>query len=67
MGNLLRRGLYRDRLHKTYYIAVAREIYFFIFEKNSRNWCNDVTDGPGTTNQGGFGGYGKVTALHFSD
>jgi|TARA_R110000744_G_scaffold43156_4_gene97016 hypothetical protein len=46
---------------------VAGEIYFFIFEKNGRNWCNDVTDGPGATNQGAFGGYGKVTALHFSD
>mgnify|MGYP003626066395 FL=1 len=67
MGNLLRWGLHRDRLHKTLYIAVAGELFFFIFEKNSRNWCNAVTDGPRTTDQGGFGGYAKVTSLRFSD
>ena len=67
MGNPLRRGMYRDRLHKTLYIAVAGEIFFFIFEKNSRNRRNAVTNGPGATNQGAFGGYGKVTRLCLSN
>lgn len=67
MGNPLRRGMYRDRLHKTLYIAVAGEIFFFIFEKNGRNRRNGVTNGLGTTNQGAFGGYAEVTRLCFSN